>query len=361
MLVAADNIRAQIAAILAAWGMPAELIATTAQVMVDTDLAGVDSHGISMLMTYEDMWRRGQVKLAARPQLAQDFGATAVIDAGDGLGHPAGRAGMELAIAKARAFGVGAVAVRNSSHYGAAGWYAALAPAQGLIGISMTTARSVSVVPTRASVPVFGTHPIAFAAPAGRHPPVVLDISTATVAANKVKVYDFHDKPIPEGWVVDAAGAPVTDAALALDYIFRRDVGGLTPVGGVEAMSSHKGYGLAMMVQALCGALAGAAFGPVRALSQASGDPDNIGHFFLAIRPEAFRPDGGFEAEMEEMVEVLHAACPADPDRPVLVPGDPERACREVRLREGVPIPPVLAEKIRGVCKRSGAAYLLEG
>jgi LDH2 family malate/lactate/ureidoglycolate dehydrogenase len=250
--------------------------------------------------------------------------------------------------------------VRNSSHFGAAGWYAALAPAEGLIGIALTTARSVSVVPTRAAVPVFGTHPIAFAAPAGRHPPVVLDISTATVAANKVKVYDFNQKPLPQGWVVDEAGAPVSDAALALDYIFRRDVGGLTPLGGEEVMSSHKGYGLALMVQALCGALAGAAFAPVRARTQKPGDPDNVGHFFLALRPEAFRPDGGFEAEMEQMVEVLHAARPADPERPVLVPGDPERAARAQRAREGVPVPPVLAEKIKAICARSGAAYLLE-
>jgi LDH2 family malate/lactate/ureidoglycolate dehydrogenase len=359
MLVPAERVHAQISVVLSAWGMAPDLVATAADVMTDTDLAGVDSHGLSMLMTYEDMWRKGQVSLNARPEVVRHNAATALVDAHDGLGHPVSVFAMKLAIEKAKALGVGLVAVKNSSHFGAAGYYAMLAPPEGLIGFVTTTARSISVAPTRSAVPVLGTNPIAFAAPAGRHRPLLVDISTATVAANKVKVYDFTGTPIPAGWVIDEAGEPVTDPALALEYIFRRGVGGLTPLGGAEAMSSHKGYGLGLMVQVLSATLSGAAFPPIRARGQAPGDPDNVGHFFMAINPDAFREEGSFEADMEAMVDALREVRAADPARPVLIPGDPETRSRIKRGTEGVPVPSALAEKIKAVCDRSGAPFLL--
>ena len=147
------------------------------------------------------------------------------------------------------------------------------------------------MVPTRGAAPVLGTNPIAFAAPARRNRPFVLDMATTTVAANKVKVYDLNRKPLPEGWVVDERGPPVTDAALAMDYLFKRPEGGLTPLGGTPEMGSHKGYGLAMMVQILGATLTGGSFSPLRNRDADGPDePDNIGHFFLAIDPKAFRP-----------------------------------------------------------------------
>jgi LDH2 family malate/lactate/ureidoglycolate dehydrogenase len=359
MDVPVDRVREQIAVVLAAWGMHDEIVRTTTQVMVETDLSGVDSHGISMLMDYDQSRLKGKLNLAARPKVVRENAVTALIDADAGLGHAPSVTAMRLAIDKAKASGVGAVSVFNSHHFGAAGYYAALAPPQGLIGLVSSSSRTISVVPTRGRVPVLGTNPLAFAAPARRNRPFHLDMATATVAANKVKVHELNGKPLPAGWVLDEAGEPVRDAALAMDYIFRRDVGGLTPVGGTAEMASHKGYGLAVMAQILGGALSGASFSPVRVRTQRPHDPDNIGHFFLALDPAVFRPDGAFADDVDAIIDVLHDTPPIDPAQPVLVAGDPEAAARATRLRDGIPIPGMLAEKIKAVCERCGAPFLL--
>jgi LDH2 family malate/lactate/ureidoglycolate dehydrogenase len=145
-----------------------------------------------------------------------------------------------------------------------------------------------------------------------------------------------------------------------MEYAWRSEGGGLTPLGSSPEGGSHKGYGLAVMVQLLSSALSGGSFSPVRKRSQRGSDPDNIGHFFLALDPAAFRPAGAFEADVDLVVDELHAARPVDPTQPVLVAGDPEEQARAERVRTGVPIPAALAEKLRGVCERCGAAYLLE-
>jgi LDH2 family malate/lactate/ureidoglycolate dehydrogenase len=360
MNVSVDRVREQIVAVLTAWGMDAEIIRVTADVMVETDLSGVDSHGISMLMDYDQSRLKGKLNLAAKPKVVRQNAVTALIDADAGLGHYPSVMAMTLAINKALESGVGVVSVFNSHHFGAAGYYSAMAPKRGLIGLVSSSSRTISVVPTRGRVPVLGTNPLAFAAPARRNRPFQLDMATATVAANKVKVYDLNGKPLPPGWVLDENGGPVCDAALAMDYIFKRDVGGLTPVGGTAEMASHKGYGLAVMAQILGGALSGASFSPIRVRTQRPHDPDNIGHFFLALDPRMFRPDGTFEDDVDAIVDVLHATAAVDPDQPVLVAGDPEAAARDRRRREGIPIPQTLVDKIRAVCERCGAPFVLE-
>jgi LDH2 family malate/lactate/ureidoglycolate dehydrogenase len=287
---------------------------------------------------------------------------TALIDADAGLGHPAAVMGMKLAIDKALAASVGIVCVRNSHHFGAAGYYAALAPKRGLIGLVTSGTRTISTVPTRSSIPLLGTNPIAFAAPTRRNRPFLLDMATATVAANKVKVYDLNNKPIPAGWVVDEHGASVTDAAKGVQIIHERSMeegGGLTPLGGVPEMSSHKGYGLGMLAHILGATLSGASFSPIRVKTQQTKDPDNLGHFFMALDPKAFRDEGEFENDLDAAIDVLHHAPPVDPDAPVLVHGDPEAATRERRLREGIPIPRKLADQIRAICERCGAPFVL--
>jgi LDH2 family malate/lactate/ureidoglycolate dehydrogenase len=360
MKVRAERVREQIAAVLGAWGMDEKLLRTTAEVMLETDLAGVDSHGLSMLMDYDASRRKGKLNLKARPRVVREGPVSALIDADAGLGHPAAVMAMELAIDRALASGVAVVSVFNSHHFGAAGYYAALAPRRGLIGMVTSATRTIATVPTRGAVPVLGTNPIAFAAPTRRNAPFLLDMATATVAANKVKVHELNGKPIPEGWVLDERGKPVSDAARALEYIYKRDAGGLTPLGGTAEMSSHKGYGLAMMVHILGGALSGASFSPIRVKTQRPGDPDNLGHFFLAIDPKAFRPEGAFESDLDAVIDVMHATPPVDPMLPVLVPGDPEAQSRKDRLRDGIPIPEKLAAQIREVCERCGAPFLLD-
>ena len=360
MNVSPERVRQQIASLLTAWGMDSDLVHTTVDAMVYADLAGIDSHGISMLMQYEDYWTKGQLNLKARPRILRENPVTALIDAGAGLGHPAAVMGMELAIGKATSMGIGAVSVFNSHHFGATGYYAALAPKQGLIGLVTSSTRTVSVVPTRGSKRVLGTNPIAFAAPARRNRPFLLDMATSTVAGNKVKVYDLNNKPLPPGWMLDEDGKPICDAALGMDYIHKRNVGGMTPLGGTAEMGNHKGYGLSVMAHILGATLAGGSFSPIRNRTQRTGDPDNIGHFFLAIDPKAFRPDGAFEDDLDAVIDELHAVTPTDPALPVLVAGDPEALERETRAREGIPVPRALADKIRAVCGRCGVPFVLE-
>jgi len=205
-----------------------------------------------------------------------------------------------------------------------------------------------------------GTNPIAFAAPARRNPPFQLDMATTTVAAGKVKVYKLNHKPLPTGWVVDGAGEPVTDEATGFAHVFERPDGGITPVGGPRERGGHKGYGLAVMVHILGGTLSGASFSPIRNRTQRPSDPHNIGHFFMAIDPRAFRAPGQFEEDLDQVIDVLHGARRADPDQPVLVAGDPEMATRAGRLAEGVPIPGDLMVQLREVAGSAKVPFLLD-
>jgi len=215
------------------------------------------------------------------------------------------------------------------------------------------------MVPPRAAMPVLGTNPLAFAAPAKRNPPFVLDMATTTVAAGKVKVHHLNDAPLPPGWVVDGTGQSITDPHEGNAYVFERKEGGITPLGGIENQGSAKGYGLAMLVHILGGTLVGAAFSPIHKRTWTPDQPQNIGHFFLALDPKAFREESAFEGDLDDILDVLHATPPADPAEPVLVPGEPEDMMRAKRLAEGVPVPDTLDELIRGICERSGAPYLL--
>jgi LDH2 family malate/lactate/ureidoglycolate dehydrogenase len=268
--------------------------------------------------------------------------------------------GMKLAMEKAKTMGVGVASVFNSHHFGAAGYYAALASKEGLVGMVTSATRSIAVVPTRAAVPVLGTNPIAFAAPARRNRAFLLDMATSSVANNKIKVYELNGKRLPAGWVLDGQGQTITEPAEALEIVYsKKKGGGQTPLGGTPEMSSHKGYGLALMVHILGGTLSGASFSPIRVKTQKPSDPDRLGHFFLAIDPKAFRPEGAFEEDLDAVIDVLHGTASVDPAQPVLVPGDPEAAARERRLREGIPLPAALLEKLRSICERSGVAFIL--
>src|SRR5574342_311582 len=352
MRVLPQRIRQQLGSVLRAWGMSEAHADTTAEMMLETDLRGVDSHGISMLPTYDREFRSGRLNMRPAFKTVREGPAMALIDADASLGHPVSARAMNLAVDKCLESGVAVVSVFNSHHFGAAGCYSRIAADRGVIGMVTASTRGVTLVPTFAAEPVLGTNPLAFAAPAKRNAPFELDMATTTVAAGKVRVYKLNHKPLPAGWVVDGDGKTVTDSAKGFQHVSDKD-GGITPLGGTREAGSHKGYGLAVMVHVLAGTLAGASFSPIRNQTQKKSDPHNIGHFFLAIDPRAFRAEGAFEDDLDQAIDVLHGARRADPAQPVLVAGDPEMATRAERLRTGVPVPDDLMTQLRDVADRA--------
>jgi LDH2 family malate/lactate/ureidoglycolate dehydrogenase len=359
MHVPAKQIREQLLSVLRAWGMSEAHAETTAEMMLETDLRGVDSHGISMLPTYDREFRAGRLNMRPNFKTVREGPAMALIDADRSLGHPVSVHAMNLAVDKCRQSAVAVVSVFNSHHFGAAGCYSRIAAERGVIGMVTASTRGVTMVPTFGAEPVMGTNPLAFAAPARRNPPFQLDMATTTVAAGKVKVHKLNHRPLPPGWVVDGNGQTVTDPEEAFRYVFERPEGGITPLGGTREVGGHKGYGLAVMVHILGGALSGASFSPIRNRTQKPSDPHNIGHFFLAIDPRAFRPAGAFEEDLDQVIDVLHNTRRADPRQPVLVAGDPEMATRAERLRDGVPIPDDLMAQLREVARQAGVPFIL--
>jgi LDH2 family malate/lactate/ureidoglycolate dehydrogenase len=211
LVVRPEALRAFILAVLERWGTPGRIAAVTADLMVRTDLRGVDSHGVGMLPKYHEWHRAGYIVPAAEPKVERDEGPTAAID-----GQHVCTVAMELAIAKAGEHGVGFVAVHNSNHYGAPANYSMLALAHDMVGISMTNAPWPATVPTFGRRPLLGTNPLSVAAPARREYPFVLDMATSTVAIGKLTVASRWAKPIPAGWALDASGQPTTDPNLAL-------------------------------------------------------------------------------------------------------------------------------------------------
>lgn len=348
MTVAPDLLARQTREILLAWGMSEEHASVTVDHILYADLHGIDSHGCGMLLHYHRGLLAGTLTMTARTEVVHETEATALVDGGGGLGHVPADVAMKLAIAKCRAAGVGAVAVRNSGHFGAAGVYAAMAAEEGLIGLATTSTEKPSVVPTFGLDAILGTNPIAFAAPAGRNRPFLLDMATSTASLGKLLMAWRQGRAIPAGWAIDEAGASVRDGKVAAEE--RR----LTPLGGTPEMGSHKGYGLAAMVEILSSLL------PASRSARGEGGPGTgIGHFFLAVDPRRFRGEGEFEADVDLLVDSLRSSAPVDPSQPVLVPGDPERAAAE-RRRAGIPLTRSVMEDIRTVAVASGVPFILK-
>jgi LDH2 family malate/lactate/ureidoglycolate dehydrogenase len=355
-LIPIETIKAQIAGVLSAWGMPADQVATTAELMVEADARGIDSHGIGMLPQYHEQRKAGRIIVPGDIRVVMDMPAITVIDAGHALGHVPAKMAMQSAIAKANEMGVAIGLVRESNHFGAAGVYSTMALEEGLIGICMTGTSQRSIVPPRAREPMFSTNPIAMAAPARRNPPFSLDMATSTVAVGKLNIARRAGKALPVGWALKEDGSPETDAEKAFYSKPKR----MTPLGGTEEGGSHKGYGLAIMVDILCSVLSGSYFGGHDLKTGKPGDFINVGSFFMAIDPVFFRGEpGAFEADMDALIDQMHGIAPVDPAQPVLVPGEPEEAARKLRLREGVPLTDTLVAEVKRTAEESGASFLL--
>jgi LDH2 family malate/lactate/ureidoglycolate dehydrogenase len=353
--IAVDTIKAQIAGVLSAWGMSPEDVTTTVDLMVEADIRGIDSHGIGMLPQYHERRNAGKIIVPATVRVVEDLPAMTLIDSGHGLGHVPAKMAMQSAIAKAKDMGVALACVRESNHFGAAGVYSTMALEHGLIGICMTGTTQRSIVPPRAREPMYSTNPIAMAAPAKRNPAFSLDMATSTVAVGKLNIARRAGKPLPVGWALKEDGSPETDAEAAFYSKPKR----MTPLGGTQDGGSHKGYGLAIMVDILCSVLSGSNFGGHDLKTGKPGDFINVGSFFLAIDPVFFRGEpGAFEADMDALIDQMHGITPLDPAQPVLVAGEPEEAARAIRLAKGVPMTDTLVGEVKRVAEESGAPFL---
>ena len=346
-------VRDQIAACLASFGMPEDYVAITADIMVDADTRGIDTHGISCVPNYYLRWQNNMVTLDAPVTVVREGPVTALLDAGGGLGYVPAKQAMELAIAKAKQAGLATVAVRNSAHYGAAGYYSRMAARDGLIGMAVTNTAAGKVTPTFGAEGRLGTNPIAFTAPAARHKPFNLDMATSTVAGGKIRNKAVEEQPLPLGWALDKHGQPTTDSAAHWDGAQ------MTPLGGLPELGSYKGYGLAAMVEILSTALSDSSLATSENHTKRTPGSMEIGHFFLAIDPTAFQPEGAFEAKVDELIDDLHATAPVDADQSVLVAGEPEDMIEAEREKIGIPVPPGLRAKIREIAEETGAAFLL--
>ncbi len=346
--------RAQLKAILLAWGMPEPNAETTADVLSWADLHGVDSHGMSMIPGYDGLRRSGRAKMDAVPVVARETPVSAVVDGGGGLGHVPAHFAMSVAIRKAKAVGMAAAVVHGSAHFGAAGYYALMAAKQGLVGMSCTSASGIQVAPTFGKQARLGTDPWSFAAPSADGAPFLLDMATTTVAAGRIRNKANEGLPTPDGWVLDAQGKPSNDPLVA------KEKGGfLTSLGGSPENSSYKGYGLAVMVNILSSCLSGATLitDPMHTKKPMGMD---IGHFFMAIDPNIFREAGDFQADVASFTAALRATTPIDPNRPVMVAGDPQWKNAETRMASGIPVGPGLMNQVRQIAQAAAAPWLLD-
>lgn len=356
-----EVLHAQVVSVFSAWGFDTDHAESSAQVMVEADLNGIDSHGIATLLYYEGLVQAGALNQKPRVTVLRESPATALLDGDRGLGHGVSLRAMALACDKAAAVGVGAVAVRRSDHFGAAGVYAQRAATRGMVSLITSNGFTRCVVPAGGARPMFSTNPIAFGAPARVNAAMMFDIATSTSSIGKVNLAWLAGKSIPPGWVVDGAGQAVTDAACARVIIYETGEGGLTPLGGTSEMGAHKGYGICTMVEVLSALLAGATAAPLQTDRKPGPSGTDTGHFFLALNPEAFRSLGEFHADMDRLIDALRATLPADLEHPVMVPGDIEWRTRNNRKDAGIPIPPRLRDELRALCNRSGVVFLLDG
>ncbi len=340
------------AAIFAKVGVPADQAADAADVLVWANLSGVDTHGLRNLKpAYVDNIIAGIINPQPEFRIEFETPITARVDGGNGLGLAGGCWAMRLAIAKAEKSGIGLVSMHNSHHYGAAGYFSKMALPHDMIGISMTGylragGGTHGVIPTFGAVPMLSTNPIAMAVPAGQEPPFALDMATTVSPMNRVWLYHELGKTIPHGWGVDGDLQPTTDPDA---------VRGLLPLGGTRELGSHKGYGLAVLVEILCAQLSGAwAKGEDGKYRQ-----DNNGHFFAALRLDYFRPPDEFKAAMDGMIDELHRTPPAPGHDRVLVAGDPEHATRLKRGAEGIPLAANVVEDLRTLSAQYGVPLTL--
>ena len=325
---------------------PKEQAKQATDVLLSADLRGIDSHGLARLSGYVRLWELKRINAKPNIRIVHESPSTAVVDGDQGLGLVIAPRAMEIAIEKAKTCGTGWVAVKNSNHFGIAGYHAMKALQYDMIGIAMTNA-SPLVAPTFSVERLLGTNPICVAIPAGEQPPFVADFATTTAANGKLEILQRKNQKAPEGWIQTKTGASSTNPNEL------KEGGALVPLGSDREHGSHKGFCLGAWVDIFSAVLSGANYGPwvppfVSFLSPPT-DPvgDGIGHFFGAMRVDAFRPAAEFKLHMDKWITRFREAKTIEGQDHLVIPGDPERISERERLQSGIPLNKKVVEDLK--------------
>lgn len=332
-------------------GCPENDCVIATKVLLSADLRGIDSHGIARLIGYVRLWEKERVNSKPHINITHETPSTAVVDGDAGLGLVVAPFAMKVAIEKAKNVGTGWVSVGNSNHFGIAGIHAMMALEEDMIGIAMTNA-SALVAPTFSVERMLGTNPIAIAIPAGTQPAFIMDMATTTAANGKLELLQRENKEAPEGWVQNQQGELSTNANEL------KNGGALLPLGSDREHGSHKGYALGSVVDIFSAVLSGASYGPWAPPFPAYVPmPDSmpgkgLGHFFGAMRIDAFRTKEDFKIHMDNWIERFKNATPKNTDQKVLIPGDIEREMEVIRTKEGIPLYNTVVDDLKGLAEK---------
>jgi LDH2 family malate/lactate/ureidoglycolate dehydrogenase len=329
-------------------GVPEDDAEISADVIIESDIRGIESHGIGRLNYYYQRILSGQHQPVTHFEIVKETPTTAVVDGHHGMGMVVGTRAMQLAIDKAKTFGLGCVVVRNSTHYGIAGYYPSMAVKNEMIGLSVTNTRP-SVAPTFGVQPLLGTNPIAFGAPSDEDFPFIFDAATPIAQRGKIEVLARAEKPVPSGWLIDNNNQPVIDPNTAL-LAFGEQSAAFLPLGGVgEILGGHKGYGLGVLVEILSASLQSGVF--LHDLSGVAADgspqPFRVGHFFLAINIGFFTPIEDFKRTTGNILRELRNSTKAPGQSRIYTAGEKEYENAKVTRVKGVPINANLQKDIK--------------
>jgi LDH2 family malate/lactate/ureidoglycolate dehydrogenase len=323
-------------------------------VLVTSDLRGIDSHGVARLSGYVRLWEAKRINPTPNIKIVHETPSTATIDGDAGLGLVVAPKAMEIATAKAKEVGSGWISIKNSNHFGIAGYHSLLATKQNMVGISMTNA-SPLVAPTNSKERLLGTNPMCYALPAGKYAPIVADLATSAAANGKLEIAQRLGKEIPKGWVQDKEGKSSTDPSEL------KKGGALLPLGSMEE-ASHKGYALAAVVDIFSAVLSGANYGPwvppfVSFLPLTDNMPgEGLGHFVGALRVDGFRPMEEYNKHIENWIERFKSS-PALEGTKVLVPGEPEIFEQKNRLQNGIPLTDAVVKDLEELGNKFDIAF----